>query len=160
MVMTSVGAAPATSPGRKHIDTANRKVVLATLWTVATVNYLYCDLFTSMEPTYVRDLVSQGEISGITVSQGFLLGSTVLMEIPIAMILFSRVLQRGLNRGTNIVAGTVMTIVQIVSLFLGVPTPHYVVSSAVEVACTSYIVWYAWKWPDGSGQAPPGTARA
>ncbi len=92
MVMASVGAAPATSPGRKYIGTANRKVVLAALWTVATANYLYCDLFTSMEPTYVRDLVSQGKISGITVSQGFLLGSTVLMEIPIAMIQFSRVL--------------------------------------------------------------------
>jgi hypothetical protein len=81
-------------------------------------------------------------------SQGFLLGASVLMEIPMAMILASWVLRRGPSRLANVVAGTLMTLVQLGSLFMGDgPTPSYWFFSAVEIATTIWIAWYAWTWP-------------
>jgi threonine/homoserine/homoserine lactone efflux protein len=70
-----------------------------------------------------------------------------MMEIPIAMVILSRVLKYGLNRWFNIIAGIIMTLVQIMSLFVGAPTSYYVFFSIIEISCTAFIVWYAWTWP-------------
>jgi threonine/homoserine/homoserine lactone efflux protein len=88
-----------------------------------------------------------GNVDGLEVSQGFLLGAGVLVEIPIAMVLLSRVLKYRANRWANVAAGTVMTIVQLATLFLaGSPTMYYLFFSVIEIATTAYIFWLAWKW--------------
>jgi len=93
-----------------------------------------------------------GTVGGIEVSQGFLLGASILMEIPIAMILLSRILEYSANRWANIIAGFIMTVVQLSSLFFGsAPTTYYIFFSIIEIACTSFIIWYAWKWPKPQG---------
>ena len=74
------------------------------------------------------------------------MGASILVEIPIAMVLLSRVLGYGANRWANIIAGIVMTIVQIMSLFIAVPAIYYVFFSIVEISTTAFIVWYAWTW--------------
>jgi hypothetical protein len=33
-----------------------------------------------------------------------------------------------------------------VTLFVAVPTTYYAFFSAIEIACTLFIVGYAWKW--------------
>lgn len=124
----------------------DRKNILSTLWIFLTLNYLYCDLLSMMDPGLLNQYLS-GSIEGIEVTQGFLFGSSVLMEIPIAMVLLSRVLNRRANRWANIAAGAVMTIVQIASLFVGTPSGYYLFFSAIEVSCAAFIVWYAWNWP-------------
>jgi hypothetical protein len=115
---------------------------LSTLWVVATLNYLYCDVVTLMDPNLLRQFMA-GNIGGVTVSQAFLLGAGVLVEIPIGMILFSRILNPRQDRWANIVAGTTMTAVQLLSLVVKTPAPYYVFFSVIEIACTSAIVWYA-----------------
>jgi threonine/homoserine/homoserine lactone efflux protein len=76
-----------------------------------------------------------------------LLGAAILMEIPISMVLLSRVLKYGANRWANMIAGAIMTAVQFSSLFFGSsPTIYYIFFSILEIACTALIVWYAWKW--------------
>ena len=77
---------------------------------------------------------------------GFLLGAAVLMEIPISMIVLSRVTKPRTSRWLNIVAGTVMTLVQSATLLIGTPAMYYAFFSVIEIACTALIVWYAWKW--------------
>jgi threonine/homoserine/homoserine lactone efflux protein len=70
-----------------------------------------------------------------------------LMEIPISMIVLSRVLKYTVNRWVNMIAATIMTIVQISSLFSGTtPTSYYIFFSLIEISCTLYIAWCAWKW--------------
>jgi threonine/homoserine/homoserine lactone efflux protein len=32
------------------------------------------------------------------------------------------------------------------TLFVAVPTSYYIFFTAIEVASTALIVWYAWKW--------------
>jgi len=87
-----------------------------------------------------------GNVNGIEVSQSFLFGAGVLVEIPILMVLLSRFLGYRANRWANVVAGLTMTIVQLGSLFVGKPAPYYIFFSVFEVAATATIVWLAWRW--------------
>ncbi|MBV8194603.1 MAG: hypothetical protein JOY80_03665 [Candidatus Dormibacteraeota bacterium] len=118
---------------------------LSTLWIFATLNYLYCDVVTLMDPTLLKGFLA-GNIGGMDVSQAFLLAGAVLVEIPISMVLLSRVLAGRPNRWVNIVAGAVMTVVQVASLFAKTPAPYYVFFSVLEIAATSAIVVSAWRW--------------
>jgi hypothetical protein len=114
------------------------KVKLSTLWVFATLNYIYCDVVTVMDPV---------KRVPVELTQGFLLGAAVLVEIPIAMVLLSRILKYRASRWANIIAGAIMTAVQILSLFVATPAMYYVFFSIIEIATTLLIVWYAWKWP-------------
>jgi uncharacterized protein DUF6326 len=135
----------------KTIEMKSRKVILSTLWIFALLNYLYCDVVSLMDPELLRQYMA-GNVGGIHITQGFLLAASILMEIPISMILLSRVLQYRANRWANIVAGTIMTVVQALSLTFGTsPTGYYIFFSIIEIASTCFIVWYAWKWANPEG---------
>ncbi len=123
-----------------------KKVLLSTLWLVATVNYIFCDVVTLMNPEDLRQILT-GKVGAISMNQGFLLGAAIMMEIPFLMIILARVLKTRVNRWVNIFAGSIMTVVQVGSLFAGTPpTLHYMFFSLVEVACTVLIVRLAWRW--------------
>jgi MFS family permease len=121
------------------------KSKLSTLWIFATLNYLYCDVVTLMDPDKLKQF-TVGTVGAVHISQGFLLGAGILVEIPIAMVLLSRVLGFRANRWANIVAAIAMTVVQLSSLLVGPPTPYYLFFSAIEIACTAVIAWSAWRW--------------
>lgn len=126
---------------------------LSTLWIFVMFNYLYCDVLGLMDPESLRGFLD-GNVGGIEITQGFLLSASILMEIPMAMVLLSRVLKYRANRWANIGAGTLMIVVQFSTLFFGSsPTPFYLFFSVIEIACTSVIVWYAWKSPDPEKQS-------
>ena len=133
-----------TNPNNTGIDLKTR---LSTLWLFATLNYLYCDVVTVMDPHKLNQFVA-GTVGGMEITQGFLLGAGILVEIPIAMVLLSRILKYRLNRWTNIVAGIIMTVVQVLTLLPSTPTMYYMFFSIIEIASTALIVWYAWKWPN------------
>lgn len=132
-------------PNERGITMKDAAVRLSTLWIFVMFNYLYCDIVGLMDSGLLKQYLT-GNIDGLHVTQGFLLGGSVLMEIPTAMILVSRVMKHRANRLANIIAGAVMTVVQASSLLLGSPTSYYLFFSVIEIACTSLIVWYAWKW--------------
>jgi hypothetical protein len=113
------------------------KTRLSALWLFAMLTYTYGDVVTLMDP------VKHGTIQ---LTEGFLLGASVFMMIPITMVLFSRILKYRSNRLTSIVAGTIMTVALVLTLFAAVPTMYYVFFSIIEITCTSIIVWFAWKW--------------
>ncbi len=126
------------------------RVRLSVLWLIATLNYIYADVF------FCVDVLGSGKEGGPGVlhfSQGAWLGIAILMEIPIAMILLSRILKPTANRWANIVAGIIETAAVLLTSFI-LPILHlmgtssyYLFFGAIEVACTSLIVWYAWRWP-------------
>ncbi len=77
------------------------------------------------------------------------LGVAVLMEIAIAMPLLARVLKYRANRWANIIAGVEATAFVGWSLLGGMPpVPYYLFFASIEMACTLFIVWYAWTWPN------------
>ncbi len=132
-----------TSPNPTVMDT---KVKLSTIWLFATLNYLYCDVVTVMYPQKLKQFLA-GSVGGMEITPGFLLGAGILVEIPIAMVLLSRVLKDRPNRWANLLAGIVMTVVQVSTLLLSQPTPYYVFFSIVEIASTLAVIWIAWRWP-------------
>jgi hypothetical protein len=131
---------------KKTTEMKDRKVILSTLWIFVMFNFLYCDILGLMDPGLLKEIMT-GYAGSIQITQGFLLGAAILMEIPIAMVLLSRVLNYRANRWANIIAGAIMTAVQISSLFFGTPpTLYYIFFSIIEIASLLFIVWYAWKW--------------
>ncbi len=123
----------------------DRRALLPLLWVFVMFNYLYCDILGLMDPHLLAQYLA-GTVSGLQVTPEFLLGASLLMEIPMAMVLVSRLLGRGPNRWANIVAGTLMTAVQVATLFVGASTTYYLFFSAIEITCTAAIVWLAWTW--------------
>ena len=119
------------------------KSKLSTMWIFATFNYLYCDVVTLMDRNVLKEFLG-GRVGGVDVTQGFLLGAGMLVEIPMAMLLLSRLLGRRVDRLANVAAGALMTIVQAGTLAVHTPTPYYAFFSAIEIACTAAIVWFAW----------------
>lgn len=125
----------------------NKPVLLSTLWIFVLLNYLYCDVMALMNPEILNQLLT-GIVDGMEMNENFLLGAAVLMEIPIAMILLSRVLKYKANRLLNIISATIMTLVQTVTLFMGTPAKYYLFCSVIEIGTTAFIFWYALKWKD------------
>ena len=128
-----------------NIEKANPKIVLSTLWIFAILNYLYCDIMGIMDVNLLKQYLT-GTVNGMKMNEIFLLAAAILMEIPIAMVLLSRILNYKINRLTNIFAGIIMTLVQTATLFASVPTKYYLFCSIIEIATTIAIVWLALKW--------------
>jgi hypothetical protein len=121
------------------------KSKLSAVWLFAVLNYLYADVVALYDPAFLRQLMT-GAVGSIQFTQGLLLVISAEVEIPIAMVLLSRILKSRTNRWANIIAGTIMTAVQVSTLFVGTPTLYYAFFSALEIASTLFIIWYAWRW--------------
>lgn len=123
----------------------NRKVILSTLWIFVMFNYLYCDILSLMDSTLLKQYLT-GVVEGLELTQNFLLIGAILMEIPIAMILLSRILNYKANRIANITAGFIKTIAMLMTLLVGSPSQYYLFFAIIEIATTIFIVYYAWIW--------------
>ncbi|MDC7123225.1 DUF6326 family protein [Cellulomonas fimi] len=137
---TLAGSAHTTStaPDRR----VPRRTVVASLWLFVLLCYLYCDVLTLFRAEDLRAVLS-GEVGGVVMTDGFLVGASVLMTIPIGMVLVSRVAAHRVARWGTVVAASVMTVVQVASLFVGEVAPHYAYFSAIEITTTVVLVWYA-----------------
>jgi len=126
-------------------DTKER---LSLLWIFVLLNYLYADVV-----ALFAIVSSQDPAPHLTPLA--LLGSAVLMEIPIAMILASRLLPFRANRLANIIAGGILTLVNgfltfVLPLANGDWHEHmflpYMFFGTIETVCTPIIIWKAWTW--------------
>ena len=115
----------------------NTKVILSTLWIVVLFNMIFADILSFITPG------SFEAVNAMQVSQSLLLVYAVLLEIPIIMVILSRVLKRGVNRWANIIA-SIITIAFVIgggSTYL-----HYIFLATIEVVLMLLIMWIAWKW--------------
>jgi hypothetical protein len=134
----------------KAISMVDRKAALSTLWVFVMFNFLYADVVALFDIVYNGKSNASG--GSIEFTPGTLLGVSVLMEVPMAMVILSRVLKYRANRWTNIVAGIAYTAVTLIAQFIlpisnGTATTYYLFFGAIEILSTLLIVWYAWKWP-------------
>jgi hypothetical protein len=126
-------------------DTKER---LSLFWIFALLNYLYADVIALFEIVGSPNLVDAPHLPPWA-----LMGSAVLMEIPIAMIVACRLLPFRANRLANIIAGAFLTLVNGSLTFIpplfGARTPAlsaYLFFATIETVCTSVIIWQAWTW--------------
>ena len=124
------------------------RTVVSSLWLFAILNYLYCDLLGLMYPEDLQGFLD-GKVGGLVIDQPFLLYAAILMTVPMASVLISRIAAHRFARIESIAAAVVMTLVQLATLVFGTPpTLHYMYFSVIEVATTIAIVWVAartWK---------------
>ncbi len=123
---------------------------LSLFWTFALLNYLYADVVALFAIVGSPNLADAPHLPPWA-----LMGSAVLMEIPIAMILACRLLPFRANRLANIIAGGFLTLINggltFVPPFFGARTPalaEYLFFATIETVCTVIIIWQAWTWSE------------
>ncbi|HEV2269041.1 MAG TPA: DUF6326 family protein [Steroidobacteraceae bacterium] len=125
-------------------DTKQR---LSLLWLFALLTYLYADVVALFA-------VAGRPNSFAPLPEWALMGSAVLMEIPIAMILASQLLPHRANRLANLIAGVLLTLVSACLTFVAPLVtgerppayPEYLFFATIETVCTVVIIWKAWTW--------------
>src|SRR5262249_39240485 len=134
----------------QEVDMPEIRERLSLLWLFALLNYLYADVIALFAIVGSPNLSEAPHLPGWA-----LMGSAVLMEIPIAMILASRFLPFKANRLANIIAGIFLTLINASLTYLpplfGARTPalpEYLFLATIETVATSVIVWQAWTWSE------------
>lgn len=112
------------------------------------LNYLYADVLGQFDPAVVG-YIEAGEIDGMTIDSGFLLGAGVLMQLPIWMVLLSRWLPMRANRWVNMAAAVFSAVVIVASNFIGANEAYYVLYSAAELVGAGAIVAIAYRGGTG-----------
>lgn len=105
------------------------RLKMSALWIAILFLFAYGDIFGFFKPGQIGDVIS-GQVSGIKITQVFLLGASVYIAIASVMIFLSLVLKPTVCRWTNIV---------------------FIFLSIAEIGLLLLIVWYAWKWPGRDG---------
>jgi len=125
----------------------DRKIILSTLWIFVMFNYAYCDIMGLMDSSLLKQYLT-GTVEGLELTPSFLLYGAILMEIPIAMILLSRILNYRVNRWLNIIAAFIKTVAMLLTFFVGTPSLYYAFFGTIEIATTVFIIYYAWTWKE------------
>jgi len=115
------------------------RALLSTLWIVVLINILSADVFSFM-------LGASGE-AAVAVTPWIMFAFAVVHELPIAMIVLSRVLKRKANRILNFVAAGVTALYITAG---GSATPHYIFFALAELICLVFVVIIARKWQDAA----------
>ncbi|RMF21948.1 MAG: hypothetical protein D6756_11485 [Cyanobacteria bacterium J083] len=127
-----------SSNNRVEID---QKALLSTLWIFVLLNIIFRDLHEFFREGMIEEIVS-----GTPVSEQVMLMGGIMMEIPILMVLLSRILNYRINRWANIIIGAV-----IIALIIGVGQKDlddifFATIETIEVIALSAIIWLAVKW--------------
>ena len=84
-------------------DGLSMRTRLSTLWVFIMFNMVFADILSFMYPGFLSEVMA-GHAGGVQITPAFLLVAAVLTEVPIAMIVLSRVLNHRANRWANIAA--------------------------------------------------------
>lgn len=120
----------------------DKKALLSMAWIVVMFCLLKADILSLFIPGIAGELAQTSAITGASIPQLMLFGA-VMGTVGIAMIFFSRILERGVNRWVNLIVSP-LYILYIVGG--GTLYPHYIFLAAVEVFCLLLIFWNALKW--------------
>jgi hypothetical protein len=125
----------------------SRKSLLSTLWIFVLMNMIYADILGMLKPGYLDQL----ERLSTELTPSSVLTFSILMEIPIAMILLSRILNYRANRWANLIAAPLAILWVVVPALmpsLGESTPiSYMFFATIEVITMTIIFRLAWTWP-------------
>jgi hypothetical protein len=140
------------TPGIDGASNSDVRTTFALAWAFILFNYIYADIGMFAAILMRPDLMAKfqtGAYGSVHLTKWFMLAAAVLMEVPISMVLFSRILSHRANRRANIAAGTLMTLVILFTLFGAGKVPpvnFYTLYETIEIVATATLTWYAWRW--------------
>ena len=120
----------------------DRKVLLSTLWIFVLLNIIFRDIHELFRPGLLAEMMT-GTVNGIQMTEGLLLVAGISIEISIAMVLLSRVLNYRVNRWANIIAGAIAIAFIIAS---GAGDLDDMFFATIEVVALLFVIWTAWRW--------------
>ena len=118
------------------------KAKLSTLWIFVLFNIIFSEFHKLLQPGFLEELMT-GSVGGVQMTQGVLLLGAIVLEIPIIMVLLSRVLKYGVNRWANIIAGAITIAIVIGNVSTDLDNIFF---TTMEVGAMLLIIWYAWNW--------------
>lgn len=122
----------------------NDNVLLSHLWLFILLNIIFRDIHQFANVSFLTELTS-GTVNGTVIIERLTLLGGVLAEIPILMVILSRVLPNKLNKWFNIIAGSITMIVFLTAL------PHADLDDyfhfGFETAAFVWIFQIAWRLP-------------
>jgi hypothetical protein len=124
---------------------SNVRLKISALWIAMLFLFAYGDIFGFLQPGRLEE-VMRGEISGITITQTFLVAVSVYIAVASLMVFLTLVLRPAAGRWTNIVL-PVLYIVSIAASVIGETAAYFWLLSITEVVVLAAIVWLAWTWP-------------
>jgi hypothetical protein len=124
----------------------HRKSVLSTAWIFVLLNVIFRDLHELFRPGMLQEMLS-GTVNGVTVTNQVLLLGGVMLQLPLAMVLLSRVLPDRASRWANLVAAlAAVATVLVPTLVTSTPDPDDWLFAAAELVGLSFIIGSAWRW--------------
>ena len=128
-----------SSNNRVEID---KKALLSTLWIFVLFNIIFRDIHEFFRLGLLEEMMT-GIVNGNQVTEQVMLIGAFMVEIPILMVLLSRILNYRINRWANIIIGAV-TIALVIGM--GQKDLDDIFFATVEVIALSAIIWLAVKW--------------
>lgn len=111
---------------------------LSTLWVVVLFNMIYADIF-----SIIIALVDKNTLQIPTDVKLMMAIAAVVTNIPILMILLSRILPFKWNKLLNIISAFISVVYIIAG---GSVEPHYFIIASFETGLLITIIVLAWRW--------------
>lgn len=120
------------------------QTLLSTLWLFVLLNMIFRDLHQLGKKIFLEELLT-GVVNGIKITDELLLFGGLLAELPIMMVLFSRILNNKTNKWMNIIV-SVITLLILTSSIPSVDMDD-VFFMTIEVIAIISIIRISWKLP-------------
>jgi hypothetical protein len=127
---------------QKQILTLETKAKLSTLWMFYLFNTIFRDIHEFIEPGFIEKAMT-GTFNGTQITEQLLLLGGFVAEVPIAMVLLSRLLPYSANRWANMIAAVITLAFEINNGTTDLDDTFHMV---IEMAALCFIIWSAWRW--------------
>lgn len=120
------------------------QTLISTLWIFILLNMVFRDLHQLGNKGFLEEIMS-GVVNGVEITEQLMLIGGILAEIPILMVLLSRMLNNKVNKWLNIIAGLITLTVFATSI----PAADIddIFHMIIEVAAILWIFKIAWDLP-------------
>ena len=121
------------------------QTLLSTLWVFILLNMIFRDLHQFGKAGFLEEMMT-GVVNGVKITEELMLFGGLLAEIPIVMVLLTRILNDKANKWANIVASIITALV----LLSALPSADMddIFFTVIEMAAFISIIWIAWKLPN------------
>ena len=126
----------------KQILTIETKAKLSTLWIFYLLNTIFRDIHEFVEPGFIEEVMT-GTFNGTQITENLLLFGAFVAEVPIAMVLLSRLLPYRTNRWANIIVAVIAISFDIMNGTTDLDDTFHLI---IKIAALSFIILSAWRW--------------
>lgn len=126
----------------QRLTTLEIRGKLSALWIFVFLNIIFRDIHEFFRPELLQEAIT-GVVNGTVITDEMMLIAGILLEIPILMVILSRVLPYRVNRWANIIVAP-LTILITISAGINDMDDMWFISIASFGLL--YIMWTAWTW--------------